>query len=63
MNKELNNILIKYKLNNLSFNTEIRTVIDSLSMIRLILELDEKLKIKLKLNVNITISDIYEKIS
>jgi acyl carrier protein len=62
MNEKLNDILIKYKLNEIDKNTLINEVLDSLSMIRLILELEDKLKIKLNLNVNLKIKDIDDKI-
>ena len=63
MNKEkIKSIFIKFKIDQTNIDEKIYDLIDSLSVIRLSLEVEKELNIKLKLSTDLTLRDIYEQI-
>lgn len=63
MNKEkINSIFIKFKIDQANIDEKIYDLIDSLSVIRLSLEVEKELNIKLKLSTDLTLRNIYEQI-
>lgn len=64
MNKEklLLDILKKYSLSDVNKEETIINIIDSLSLIRLILNIEKELKIQIKIESNLKIKDLHEKI-
>lgn len=63
MNKEkIKSIFIKFKIDQTNIDEKIYDLVDSLSVIRLSLEVEKELNIKLKLSTDLTLRDIYEQI-
>jgi len=63
MNKEkINNIFAKFKINDLNENDKIYDLMDSLTIIKLSLEIEKEFNIKLKLTTDLTLKNIHDQI-
>jgi acyl carrier protein len=63
MNKEkINNIFTKFKINDLNENDKIYDLMDSLTIIKLSLEIEKEFNIKLKLTTDLTLKNIHDQI-
>jgi acyl carrier protein len=63
MSKEkIDSIFAKFKINDLNENDKIYDLMDSLTIIKLSLEIEKEFNIKLKLTTDLTLKYIYDQI-